>query len=745
MRHHVFISYSRADGAWTGALATRLGQFNRRIWIDQRELQVSVDWADEVRDAITESSLVVLCDSPAWRVSTNCNAERTLAEQSAKPCVRVIVGDEVDAAAGEVQRALTAITTEQDVRTDLAILARDWERRGRPRGQLVGPAAERRLRASATNVRPPTAVEQAFLDAGVRRFRIRLLLSVIATLIVAVSVLALLSANTVIKRVGSNLSASLANEQSSLNGASAVSAARSDPYQALTAAAALGSSHDVDAGRSISSALNNPVPDDAFTVPAGADRFLNTPIGKTVIVAADDGTAYERAADATTIRAASPATSLPGHATGTSATSDLSVRVVPETTLAQIARHGRLLRTVDFGLTPTHLSLSPDGRELAGSFDGTVELIDVALGTEDVLLRGAPGPIQALAWGADGTHVWALTPGRVVGWTVQPGQVLADRRGTEYTAVLPASDGQHAWLVTAEGALNEVSLSTGDSSAEIPLSGPLGAAAASPDGHTAVIDGPSRAYIVSLATRAIRTVPIDACSATRPAFIDDTTVLIPCDGGDLLQLSTATGTVVRRIALSTAGASAVTVLPASHTAVAADRSGDLFLVAGSGVRSLLRALCGGQILALAASPAGGIAAVGVSTGQTNCSPIGAAPRGAALRPQAWRWRFLGDLGTGANVAHAVTFDDTGTLFAEGFDDGAVIVHPTGTLVPDELVNGIAGPIRDMLVTADDHLVVATGAGVVESISLCPGCLTDAAQAQLAAARVSRAKALGITH
>src|SRR5450631_3955148 len=107
MAHHLFISYNRRDGPWVNALVEALRDVPREIWIDRQELQVSVDWADEVRDAIVESVLLVVCDSPGWRGSLNCQTESAVATQYARPRVVVTVGDPVRQAVATVRAAVS--------------------------------------------------------------------------------------------------------------------------------------------------------------------------------------------------------------------------------------------------------------------------------------------------------------------------------------------------------------------------------------------------------------------------------------------------------------------------------------------------------------------------------------------------------------------------------------------------------------------------------------------------------------
>ena len=180
--HHSFVSYSRSDAAWVQQLVARLERHGVRIWIDRRDIPVTVPWMDEVRDAITEADLFLCCDSPAFQSSDNCRAETDLATQAGKPQLKVAVAGDIAEAESNVLQSWRHIAPERFQRTELAVLSRDWDRAGRPRGGLVSWQVRQRLMRALQVGIPATAIEQTFL----RQSRSRSLRRTAAAVTVAV-------------------------------------------------------------------------------------------------------------------------------------------------------------------------------------------------------------------------------------------------------------------------------------------------------------------------------------------------------------------------------------------------------------------------------------------------------------------------------------------------------------------------------------------------------------------------------
>ncbi len=78
---HVFISYSRSDGAFVTRLTTDLQEAGIQVWIDQQGLKPGTrNWEDALRQAISTSKAVLLIASPASRRSNYVQDELAIAE-----------------------------------------------------------------------------------------------------------------------------------------------------------------------------------------------------------------------------------------------------------------------------------------------------------------------------------------------------------------------------------------------------------------------------------------------------------------------------------------------------------------------------------------------------------------------------------------------------------------------------------------------------------------------------------------
>jgi WD40 repeat protein len=745
MAHHLFISYNRRDGPWVNALVEALRDVPREIWIDRQELQVSVDWADEVRDAIVESVLLVVCDSPGWRGSLNCQTESAVATQYARPRVVVTVGDHVRQAVATVRAAVSGLDPRQDARVDLAVQARDWDRAGRRPARFVSAAARRRLEAGITRAQPADEVERAFLRGSRRRVRRRLAVPGAVVVVAGGGALLAEGLSTLHQRVA-NQNARQATDY--LYGSAAIAFAGRDPYLGLAYGEGVRHGDEDEAAAVVAASLLEPTPDDAFTVPAAATAFAETTVGSEVVITDGRGHGWGRAAAAGTVRSGGPVTAPPGGsgaAVGSGAGSgQLTYRRIPGSGEVKVVSAGHLIRTLTFSQPPSALAFSPDGRELAGAVGEDVEIQDITLGLTRMRLSGAAGAIRALAWSSDSMRVWGLTSGRVVGWTLRTGTTLRDQSGTVYEGIQPAADPGDVWVASETGVLQEISTSTGAVRRTIRVGGQATTAAGSPDGSLAVLAGAGHEYVVSLIQGTVRSSTVGNCDAGRPVIPNDTLAILPCIGGDLVEL-TPSGAVLRRIAVSDQGVSYATTFPGTSTILAGDRNGNLYTVNGAAPELLRATQCGGRVLRIAVSRSGqAIAQSGFGTGTIGCTPIGVRRSGSVTSPTGWAWNEVADSTQRSGIADAVVFNQEGTVLADGFSDGTIVLRPTLHTVPDATISSLVGPIRDMMATAGDRMLVATAAGIVASIPICPGCLTNQGQAAIAAARLRRAVQLGLT-
>ena len=739
--HHSFVSYSRSDAAWVQQLVARLEQHGVRIWIDRRDIPVTVPWMDEVRDAITEADLFLCCDSPAFQSSDNCRAETDLAAQAGKPQLKVAVAGDVAEAESNVLQSWRHIAPERFQRTELAVLSRDWDRAGRPRGGLVSWQVRQRLMRALQVGIPATAIEQTFLRQSRSRSLRRTAAAVTAAVVLTAGVTAFETFNqarTIISNDNSSQAAIYTTEQTGLQDVI------NDPYAGLAAAARLGGNDSAAYAAVLDSALHDPVPDDAFTVPGLASHFAASPVGSEVVVASGSGQEWGRLATATGTRRAEQVIGTGTPVLARASSLGVSIRRGRRSGAVSVLVGHHLWRHLPFAGPVNALSLSSDGRNLAAASAGIVQIADVRAGLIRMKLRGAPGTILDLAWSANGQRIWGLTRGKVVSWDVGAGIALIDDPAVTFEAVLPAAVPNTVWAVSQAGVLTEINVLTRRVLAVRHVPGQVDSAAASPDGKVAALSGQNRDWIARLSGKpALRSVAVPGCRAGRPAFGNDATFYLPCLGGDLLTISVPTATVIKRTSVSVLGVFAARVLPGAGEVLAGDENGHLYAVTSAGVTELWRSQCNGSIDRIAVTSSGDtVLPVGAGTGMLGCTEFGSRNGGDPADPGDWTWNNMLD-DTSSFMADTAVFSPDGRVFAIGYSDGTIIVHPTRELLPAITMSAVDGHIRDMLVLASGDLIAATDAGLLQRIPLCSTCLSNKALAEVAATRLAQGVRLGL--
>jgi hypothetical protein len=78
---HIFLSYSRRDGAYVDALAAQLEQSGFRIWLDRKGIAGGEQWRRKIVDAVQKAGLLLLFLSPNSARSENVRKELDLADQ----------------------------------------------------------------------------------------------------------------------------------------------------------------------------------------------------------------------------------------------------------------------------------------------------------------------------------------------------------------------------------------------------------------------------------------------------------------------------------------------------------------------------------------------------------------------------------------------------------------------------------------------------------------------------------------
>lgn len=749
--HHVFVSYSRSDGQWVRALMKRLEDQRVDVWIDQEDIPVTVPWLTEVRDAIEEAALFVRCDSPAFRASASCSAEVGFAGQAAKPQFVVEVGSNHDDCAASVTRTLREISPARAQRTELRVLARDWDRAGQPRNLLVSRGHRRRLASGLRSAPGPTETERSFLQASTTRTRMRALVTTVLVLLIAASFLTisvLHDAQAIVNTDNSKLATAYNHEQAGLN------LVAQDPYSGLQAAAADGGDENASHADVITMALAEPTPDDAFSVP-GARLFATRPVGAKVLVTDAAGREWQHPSASADARR--PATELPGAGASpaappaadsvpaASAAGGITARGDPHSGVVRIFRHGRLWRTVDFDAAAGALAFSPDGRFLAATIGEQVEVADVATAQVRIKLRGATGLLLDIAWSADGSRIWALDDGRVFSWLTGNAVTLIDNPAADFNSVLPAASAGDAWIVGTH-ALTEISVATGAALRTITLPDTLTSAGAAPSGSLALVSGERYLWVVPLsAATAPRHVTLHGCDLGRPVFASDTVAYLPCIGGSLLRLSLPSAAVAAVIAVSSNGVFGATTVPGTDTVYAGDEAGYLYVVRGDGAIPIQASECDTEVEHIAVSPGDrAVIPVGSGSGQGTCGTVGLRTAGdPPASPGSWTWNHVIEPQEQSILATAVAFSAHGGSFAVGYSNGTITLHPTVNLTPVLVDNTADGMIRDMLTLPGNELIVVTNTGMVQRLPICDSCISNAALAKVAAGRLKIARRLGL--
>ncbi|MEV4273529.1 TIR domain-containing protein [Micromonospora aurantiaca (nom. illeg.)] len=175
MLHSVFISYSRSDLKQVDDIVAAVESLRIPVWVDRRDIPVTVPWFEEVQAAIEAAALLVVCDSPRWRASEACRLELEVARKKHKVvCTVDLTAMPVPDIVRQIAETYGAISPQQRVHTEVTARAAMWDRQNRTSSRLiVGDLLARARRLMQEGVPPLNMTARDFIVASTRRRRRR--------------------------------------------------------------------------------------------------------------------------------------------------------------------------------------------------------------------------------------------------------------------------------------------------------------------------------------------------------------------------------------------------------------------------------------------------------------------------------------------------------------------------------------------------------------------------------------------
>lgn len=183
---HVFISYSRRDGAYVERLREGLAEHGVNAWVDLSDIPVKARWRAEIEDGIRRSDIFLFVVSPDSVASAACGEELDLAVRFGKQIVP-LVHREVERAAmpeglsehqetdgtnvGRLAEALRSDLDRVHQHTLLLVRAHAWDSAKRRRSALLRGRELRGalgwLAAHTPGEKPePTALQREYVARG---------------------------------------------------------------------------------------------------------------------------------------------------------------------------------------------------------------------------------------------------------------------------------------------------------------------------------------------------------------------------------------------------------------------------------------------------------------------------------------------------------------------------------------------------------------------------------------------------
>jgi len=607
--------------------------------------------------------------------------------------------------------------------------------------------AQRRLTAIVDELGPLSVLAQAFLSGSRRR-------SIRRGTITAASIATFITALTVALVVNyDNNNFNRANTEQVANytrGNTDITIGAADPYAGLQLAAHSGGNESAVNADIIDSALADPVPDDAFTLPIEVTRFATKPIGANVLVTAQGDSTWERPTGDTSSRSATKVAAVAHPSPQPSSNGVWSVRYSGSSGVVDVLQGANLYRHLVSPSPPAAVDISPDGRFVGVATGAAVRVFSLNAGDQRILLRGAPQAITDISWTADSSRVWAASGHFVLSWSIRDGHVLMDRPAAWFQAILPSSVQDDIWVVSRTGSLTQLSVLSGQVNRSINVPDEVLSASGDQLGRRAVIIGRQHDWIVDLESGAALPFQVNNCQASRPGFAEQANVIIiPCLGGPVVIRSALTGRPIAEVGVGATGADSVNVSSTTGRVFVGGRSGEIYELSAnlSSARWLQTTQCRSGILSIAIAPSDTtLVPVGVGAGMYGCILEGVrGGTGGVLQGAGWSWNAVAESLRSSNYAQTVTFFARGRGFAVGYSDGSIVLRPTKNIAPEMIIRSVAGAIRDeYVVLGGRDLVVATRDGIIEALPLPTATLTNRALAGLAGTRLLRAQALGLT-
>ncbi len=198
-RPDAFVSYSRHDGEFVGALVRALEARGKDVWVDLDDIPKSADWHARVEQGIEASKAVVVVLSPALAASQICGEEIRHAIEHNKrliPILRTDVEpeqlypelnapnwilardqDDQDAAFEELIQALETDLAWLEVHARLVARSVEWDRQNRDGSFLLRgddlKTAQRWLAGRAEHREQPTELQVSYIGASRRSALVR--------------------------------------------------------------------------------------------------------------------------------------------------------------------------------------------------------------------------------------------------------------------------------------------------------------------------------------------------------------------------------------------------------------------------------------------------------------------------------------------------------------------------------------------------------------------------------------------